>query len=51
MVEAYKGQTTLIQYTSNAEDANFTLRDSCTDLELFGRNIWLAGESGEVGRG
>ncbi|KAI4033179.1 mucin 4, cell surface associated [Homo sapiens] len=42
VIEAYKGQTTLIQYTSNAEDANFTLRDSCTDLELFenGTLLW-----------
>ncbi|XP_026304217.1 mucin-4 [Piliocolobus tephrosceles] len=42
VVEAYKGQTTLIQYTSNAEDAIFTLRDNCTDFKLFenGTLLW-----------
>uniref|UniRef100_A0A0D9R813 Mucin 4, cell surface associated n=1 Tax=Chlorocebus sabaeus TaxID=60711 RepID=A0A0D9R813_CHLSB len=42
VIEAYKGQTTLIQYTSNAEDATFTLRDSCTDFKLFenGTLLW-----------
>ncbi|XP_011892036.1 PREDICTED: mucin-4 isoform X2 [Cercocebus atys] len=42
VVEAYKGQTTLIQYTSNAEDATFTLRDNCTDFKLFenGTLLW-----------
>nr|XP_045243238.1 LOW QUALITY PROTEIN: mucin-4 [Macaca fascicularis] len=42
VVEAYKGQTTLIQYTSNAEDATFTLRDNWTDFKLFenGTLLW-----------
>ncbi|XP_063478134.1 mucin-4 isoform X49 [Symphalangus syndactylus] len=42
VVEAYKGQITLIQYTSNAEDATFTLRDNCTDFKLFenGTLLW-----------
>uniref|UniRef100_A0A2K6MK03 EGF-like domain-containing protein n=1 Tax=Rhinopithecus bieti TaxID=61621 RepID=A0A2K6MK03_RHIBE len=42
VVEAYKGQTTLIQYTSNAEDATFTLGDNCTDFKLFenGTLLW-----------
>ncbi|XP_074262226.1 mucin-4 isoform X2 [Saimiri boliviensis] len=42
VVEAYKGQTVLIQYTSNAEDVTFMLRDNCTDLKLFknGTLLW-----------
>ncbi|KAK2090008.1 hypothetical protein P7K49_031264 [Saguinus oedipus] len=36
VVEAYKGQTVLIQYTSDAENVTFMLRDNCTDLKLFG---------------
>ncbi|XP_032120059.1 mucin-4-like isoform X2 [Sapajus apella] len=42
VVEAYKGQTVLIQYTSNAEDVTFMLRDNCTDFKLFenGTLLW-----------
>ncbi|KAL0593577.1 Mucin-4 [Plecturocebus cupreus] len=42
VVEAYKGQTMLIQYTSNAENVTFMLRDNCTDLKLFenGTLLW-----------
>ncbi|XP_078210971.1 mucin-4 [Callithrix jacchus] len=42
VVEAYKGQTVLIQYTSNAENVTFMLRDNCTDLKLFenGTLLW-----------
>ncbi|XP_040858501.1 mucin-4-like [Ochotona curzoniae] len=34
-IEAYKGKTTWIQYTSDSENVTFSLRSNCTDFQLF----------------
>ncbi|XP_076974143.1 mucin-4 [Tamandua tetradactyla] len=43
VVEAYKGQTKWIQYTSNSKNATFTLTDSSDDFTLFenGTLLWI----------
>lgn len=38
VIKAYMGQTTVVNYTSNAKDITFTLRENCTDFKLFGKN-------------
>ncbi|KAF4020839.1 hypothetical protein G4228_012470 [Cervus hanglu yarkandensis] len=35
VIKAYMGQTTVVNYTSNAKDITFTLRENCTDFKLF----------------
>lgn len=42
-IEAYKGKTTWIQYTSDSENVTFSLRSNCTDFQLFGQNLWQLG--------
>lgn len=41
VIKAYMGQTTVVNYTSNAKDITFTLRENCMDFKLFGKNTWL----------
>ncbi|KAB0373746.1 hypothetical protein FD755_014002, partial [Muntiacus reevesi] len=42
VIKAYMGQTTVVNYTSNAKDITFTLRENCTDFKLFenGTLLW-----------
>lgn len=40
LVEAYMGQTTLIQYNSSSTNVTFTLRNNYADFELFGKGAW-----------
>nr|XP_012635839.1 mucin-4 isoform X2 [Microcebus murinus] len=42
VLEAYRGQTRLFQYTSNAEDVTFSLGNNCADVKLFenGTLLW-----------
>ncbi|XP_012495171.1 PREDICTED: mucin-4 [Propithecus coquereli] len=42
VLEAYRGNTTLFHYTSNAEDVTFSLGNHCTDVKLFenGTLLW-----------
>ncbi|KAB0365564.1 hypothetical protein FD754_009720, partial [Muntiacus muntjak] len=35
VIKAYMGQTTVVNYTSNAKNITFTLRENCTDFKLF----------------
>ncbi|CAI9175609.1 unnamed protein product [Rangifer tarandus platyrhynchus] len=42
VIKAYMGQTTVVNYTSNAKDITFTLRENCMDFKLFenGTLLW-----------
>uniref|UniRef100_A0A452EIE7 Mucin 4, cell surface associated n=1 Tax=Capra hircus TaxID=9925 RepID=A0A452EIE7_CAPHI len=42
VIKAYMGQTTVVNYTSNAKDITFTLRENCTEFKLFenGTLLW-----------
>ncbi|XP_070645121.1 mucin-4 isoform X5 [Bos indicus] len=42
VIKAYMGQTTVVNYTSDAKDITFTLRENCTDFKLFenGTLLW-----------
>ncbi|KAI4579123.1 hypothetical protein MJG53_000998 [Ovis ammon polii x Ovis aries] len=35
VIKAYMGQTTVVNYTSNAKDITFTFRENCTEFKLF----------------
>ncbi|XP_055426067.1 mucin-4 [Bubalus kerabau] len=42
VIKAYMGQTTVVNYTSDAKGITFTLRENCTDFKLFenGTLLW-----------
>lgn len=40
LVEAYMGQTTVLQYNSSSTNVTFMLRNNYTDFQLFGKGAW-----------